>query len=98
MAAGFEYYRAVPTNIVQNADAAAHPLTMPILALGGSKATGDGLLRALVATGSPGVEGGTLEGCGHYFAEECPEVLTERLLAFLTGDDEAVSGGPGSSQ
>lgn len=84
MTAGFEYYRAVPTDIRQNTGTVARPLKMPVLALGASKGTGDGLLKAMTAVGSPLVEGGALEGCGHYVAEECPGRLTERLLSFFS--------------
>jgi len=84
MTAGFEYYRAVPTDILQNAETTRKPLQMPILALGASKGTGDGLLKAMAAIGSPHVEGGAIENCGHYVAEECPGPLTERLTSFLS--------------
>lgn len=88
MSAGFEYYRAVPTDLRQNAATVAQPLPMPILALGASKGTGDGLLKAMTAIGSPLVEGGVLENCGHYVAEECPAPLTARLLGFLSSTSQ----------
>ena len=81
MSAGFNYYRAVPEDILQNSEAPA-PL-MPILALGGEKGVGDSLLKALKAK-APQTEGGAISGVGHYIPEEAPEAFVERLLAFIT--------------
>jgi pimeloyl-ACP methyl ester carboxylesterase len=29
------------------------------------------------------VQGGAISGCGHYLAEECPQEVSARILAFL---------------
>ena len=80
MQAGFEYYRAVPDNMT--AHAAAAPLRMPVLALGGEGGVGTSLLDAL-REHCPDLRGGQIDGAGHYLPEEDPDELTRRLLAFL---------------
>jgi microsomal epoxide hydrolase len=82
MKAGFEYYRAFFTDHDQNQQSAKTPLEMPVLALGGEKATGDNLLKALRASAA-NVSGGALANCGHYLQEECPQVVTQRIFEFL---------------
>ena len=81
MSAGFDYYRAVPTDIRQNSEAPTPE--MPILALGGEKGVGDSLLKAMKAK-APQTEGGAMAEVGHYIPEEAPEAFVERLLAFIT--------------
>jgi pimeloyl-ACP methyl ester carboxylesterase len=55
---------------------------MPVLALGG-----ESCLQTLPLTSmkevAEDVRGGTVANCGHWMAEERPDVLTERLLAFF---------------
>jgi pimeloyl-ACP methyl ester carboxylesterase len=81
MTAGFEYYRAVLTDIEQNKSGY---LNMPVLALGAEKGVGTTLYDAL-RKHVDDLEGGLIPGHGHYLPEECPEELTRRLLAFLRG-------------
>jgi pimeloyl-ACP methyl ester carboxylesterase len=82
MTAGFEYYRAVLTDIEQNKSGY---LNMPVLALGAEKGVGTTLYTALRKHVAD-LEGGLIPGHGHYLPEECPEELTRRLLAFLGGE------------
>lgn len=83
--AGFAYYRAIPQDIADNAEAAARSkLPMPVLALGGDRSWGRGTevaesLRRMAAD----VRGGVIANCGHWIPEEQPEELLRRLLAFL---------------
>lgn len=83
--AGFGYYRAIPRDIADNAaTAAAFKLPMPVLALGGDRSWGRGMevvesLRRLAVD----VQGGVIENCGHWIAEEQPTELLRRLLAFF---------------
>ncbi len=79
MAAGFGYYRAVPADIEQNRAASA--LLMPVLALGAEKGTGPALFQALKGR-APNLKGGQIDGYGHFLAEECPELLAQRITDF----------------
>ncbi len=79
MAAGFGYYRAVPADIEQNR--AAGPLSMPVLAFGAEKGTGSALFQALKGH-APNLQGGQIDGYGHFLAEECPELLAQRIIDF----------------
>ncbi len=87
MSAGFEYYRAVPISMKQNA--AAPPPQMPLLALGGEGSVGNSLFRAIEAV-APQTQGGVVPGIGHYLPEEAPEDLVDRLLAFATASSKPV--------
>jgi pimeloyl-ACP methyl ester carboxylesterase len=83
--AGFNYYRAIPQDMADNAaTAAAFKLPMPVLALGGDRSWGRGMevvesLRALAVD----VRGGMLDNCGHWMPEEQPAELLRWLLAFF---------------
>jgi pimeloyl-ACP methyl ester carboxylesterase len=87
MRAGFAWYRANfnAEGLEQARARAAKRLTMPVLALGGSDGVGDAL-RATVAMIGDHVQGGSItgsiEGCGHFLPEECPDELTEAVLKF----------------
>ncbi len=82
MRAGFEYYRAFPQDERDNTQYAKSPLTMPVLALGAEFGNGSSL--AVMMDGlAEDVRGGVIRGAGHYVAEEQPNVLAERLLAFF---------------
>ena len=85
--AAFEYYRALPEDVRQNQEYAKTELQMPVLALGGSDSLGDFPLQQLQEVAS-NVSGGTIENCGHYLPDECPEILSEELLNFLGDTDD----------
>lgn len=84
MRAGFEYYRAFPQDIEQNAIYAQTPLEMPVLALGGEFGSG-AIMQPMLESVANNVTGGIIEQSGHWLSEEQPEILLERLLAFLGG-------------
>jgi pimeloyl-ACP methyl ester carboxylesterase len=86
MRAGFEYYRALPRD---NADNQAllesgFRLPMPVLALGGARTEARGRAEEPLESLrhiAPDVRGGAIPECGHFIAEEQPDLLAERLLA-----------------
>lgn len=82
MRAGFEYYRAVFDDITQNQEYAKTKLKMPVLALGGEKATGNGMLHTMQMAASD-VRGGIVNDCGHYIPEERPDYLADQILSFF---------------
>ena len=82
--AGFAWYRAnfSQEGLAQAKTRAAKRLPMPVLALGAKDGVGDSL-RAAVATVGDNVKGGAIgEGCGHFLPSECPDELTNAILAF----------------
>jgi pimeloyl-ACP methyl ester carboxylesterase len=86
--AGFAYYRAIARDMEDNAAViAGFKLPMPVLALGGDRSWGrrmevvESLRRVAVD-----VQGGMVENCGHWMAEEQPEELLRRLLSFFGAD------------
>ena len=89
--AGFALYRAMFQDAEDNRALAAHPLTMPVLAIGGEHGARDwveGSLRAVARD----VTGLVAPDSGHWLAEEVPDWLTARLLAFADGEADDVPG------
>ena len=80
--AGFELYRALPTDLKNNAISSQHPLRMPVLALGGDKSMGPKTRQALEVLATD-VRGGVLENCGHFVPEEYPDLLASQILDFF---------------
>ena len=78
--ASFEYFRAHQRDVEKTIENRATTLTVPVLALGGA-AVGQfvGDQAADYATDATSA----VLPCGHWIAEEIPDVLTERLLSFL---------------
>ncbi|MFM5895474.1 MAG: alpha/beta fold hydrolase [Novosphingobium sp.] len=87
MTAGFNYYRAVPQDIADNAAfRATGKLAMPILVYGGDPETRGRGMTALeswsrVATN---VTGGVAEHCGHWIPEERPDFVAQEVLRHFT--------------
>jgi pimeloyl-ACP methyl ester carboxylesterase len=80
--AGFEYYRALFTNIEQTKEDARTPLEMPLLALGGEFSFGE-FAGQLWSAYAANVEADVIPQCAHFIPEEQPALLSERLLAFF---------------
>ena len=80
--AGFEYYRAFPSDVIANRSFAKRKLTMPVLGIGGAGSfepiIGDHLRQ--VATD---VQVVNIENSGHWVAEEQPDTVADTLLDFL---------------
>ena len=80
--AALGWYPAVPLDAERNREFVAQPLDLPIVALGGKQGSTPEIADALRKVARR-VEGETLENCGHYPAEEQPEVVANRLLRFF---------------
>ena len=85
MRAGLAYYRAIPQDIADNeAAVAAGKLTMPVLALGGGEGFGRReLTLQSMRQVADDVQGGVIEGAGHFLPEEKPDEIAERLMTFF---------------
>ncbi|HEU4404822.1 MAG TPA: alpha/beta hydrolase [Polyangiaceae bacterium] len=82
MAGGFEWYRAFGLDAEYNRGLQATRLPMPVLALGGEAAIGEGQ-RAMAEAIADDVRGGAIPGSGHWLAEEQPDLLADELRRFL---------------
>jgi pimeloyl-ACP methyl ester carboxylesterase len=80
--ASFEYFRALPQDVADNAEYGRTKLAMPVLALGASGSLGD-LVPVQVSQYATTVSGGVIEDSGHWIFEEQPTELTGQLLQFL---------------
>ena len=80
------YYRAFPTDAIDNAKIVAQngKLKMPVLALGGDKAFGRGMeTHDSMTRMAENVRGGLIPNCGHWVMEEAPDFVAEGLLKFF---------------
>lgn len=84
MEAGLAYYRALDRSAERNRAAVSRGarLTMPVLAAGGDAGNGPAQAERLRAVADR-VEALVVEGCGHFVAEERPEVLGSALARFI---------------
>ena len=82
MRSGFEVFRAFERDAADFAGFAQTRLTMPMLVLGGEKASGEFLIAQgrLVADN---VEGVIIKGSGHWLIDEAPEQVIPKLLEYL---------------
>lgn len=90
MRASMGVYREIFTTSEQVKGHAQTKLALPVLALGGRYGMGEMPLDDMRRVAED-VRGGVVEECGHFIAEERPEHLVERLLAFV--DETASAAG-----
>lgn len=82
MHAGFEYYRAIFTDMADNDKYKQNLVTVPVLTVGGDHSFG-GFVEVEYSSVARNVTGVVLQNCGHWVTEEQPAALAEALLAFL---------------
>jgi pimeloyl-ACP methyl ester carboxylesterase len=78
----FGSYRAIDTSIAQNAERRKRRLSLPILAIGGGKGIGQGVIDTMRLV-ADGVQGHIIPESGHWVAEEAPDQLLAALTPFL---------------
>src|SRR5262245_38204352 len=78
----FGSYRAIDVTIAQNAQRKARRLTLPVLAIGGGKAIGEGVVATMKLVADD-VQGAIIPESGHWVAEETPDKLLAVLTPFL---------------
>jgi pimeloyl-ACP methyl ester carboxylesterase len=96
MRAGFEYYRAIPQNTIQNENYSKTNLTMPVLALGAGYIPAFGGNPNTVAEDgmkmlAENVTGIIVPNSGHYIPEEQPDAVVKLLNNFFSGNSTASS-------
>jgi pimeloyl-ACP methyl ester carboxylesterase len=79
--ASYEYFRAFPRDAQDTIRSRGTTLTMPVLAIGAEGALGQ-LVPDQAQAYADHVTGAVLP-CGHWVAEEIPDILLEHLLPFL---------------
>jgi pimeloyl-ACP methyl ester carboxylesterase len=91
--AGFEHYRAMPQDAIQNQNYSKTKLTMPVLALAGGYIPtfgGNTSMPSLVDYGmnqlAENVTAITVPNSGHYIPEEQPDVVVKLLNNFFGGN------------
>jgi microsomal epoxide hydrolase len=80
--AGLAYYRAIPSDIVDNKIFAETKLKMPVLAYGAEFSLGASMLDGVKKI-AESVEGGIVPNCGHYIPEEAPDFIAKELIRFF---------------
>jgi pimeloyl-ACP methyl ester carboxylesterase len=96
MRAGFEYYRAIPQDAIQNENYSKTNITMPVLALGaGYIPAFGGNPNTAAQTGmkmlAQNVTGITVPNSGHFIQEEQPDVVVKLLNNFFSGNSTTSS-------
>ncbi|HXX98665.1 MAG TPA: alpha/beta hydrolase [Candidatus Bathyarchaeia archaeon] len=96
MRAGFEYYRAVPQDAIENQNYSKTKLTMPVLAVGGSyyPALGGNVTDCTVSSCTiyamkalaQNVRGIQIPNSGHWGPEERPDFVIKMLDNFFGGN------------
>lgn len=79
--AGFHYYRAALEEDVEQLSTCTNKLTMPVRAWGGARFMGDPL--PVWQRVAEQLEGGVVDRCGHFVAEERPEFVIEQVKEFF---------------
>jgi pimeloyl-ACP methyl ester carboxylesterase len=82
LAASLAYYRTIFADIENVRALTEQKLTIPILAIGGSRSFG-ALVEQSLQTAATNVRGVIVPDCGHWISEEKPHELTSLLLEFL---------------
>ena len=82
--AGFAWFKAFPQDALANKELAKNKLKMPVLALGGEKANGKGLVDTMKVAAEK-VQPVIVASCGHWMMEECPKQTLDALDSFLAG-------------
>lgn len=85
--AGLALYRAAGEDAEHHRALARSPLTIPVLAIGGSHAIGHGVARSLKNVAAE-VREHVIEDCGHYPAEEHPDEWVRAVEEFLAAARE----------
>jgi pimeloyl-ACP methyl ester carboxylesterase len=80
--ASFELYREWDSLLVQNAERAKEPLTIPVIGIGGEKSWAHYAAEGIKAA-APQVQTAVIPGAGHWIAEQAPEELAKVLRTFL---------------
>jgi pimeloyl-ACP methyl ester carboxylesterase len=83
MSAAFEWFRAFPANQERHRAGTEHKLHIPVLALGGEKMMGPVVVPQMQAVAND-VRGGSIPDCGHWLADEAPDLLVSELRKFLS--------------
>jgi pimeloyl-ACP methyl ester carboxylesterase len=98
MRAGFEYYRAIPQDAIQNQNYSKTNLTMPVLTLQGGyiPVFGGNITMSTIEYGmkqlAQNVTAITVPNSGHFIAEEQPDVVVKLLNNFFSGNSTTSSG------
>jgi pimeloyl-ACP methyl ester carboxylesterase len=80
--AGFHYYRAGLEEDVIAFSGCTKKLEMPVRAWGGKRFMGD--ISPAWKRVAEEVQGGSIERCGHFMAEERPEFVLQQVDEFFT--------------
>ncbi|MGH9952775.1 MAG: alpha/beta fold hydrolase [Nitrososphaeraceae archaeon] len=93
MRAGFEYFRAFPSDVVQNSQALNSPPDVPALAVSGEfsgvgmEETEDNPTMESMRRLAKNVTGVLMPSSGHWIPEEQPRLLAELLVSFFKEND-----------
>ncbi|MFZ0091244.1 MAG: alpha/beta hydrolase, partial [Solirubrobacteraceae bacterium] len=74
-------YRTAFTTIEQTAPLTRSKVSVPVIALGGTRGANGDNVRQMVKLIAEDVKGGAIENCGHFVPEERPDAIIDHVLA-----------------
>jgi pimeloyl-ACP methyl ester carboxylesterase len=87
----FGWYRAIDTDVVQNAQRRTQRLSLPVLAIGGDKSGGENAANTMRLV-ADNVQAMVIPNCGHWLAEEQPDAVLAALTPFLAAYKNSATG------
>lgn len=87
----FGWYRAIDTDVAQNAQRRLRRLSLPILAMGGDKSGGENAANTMRLVADD-VQAHVIQNCGHWLAEEKPDEVLAALTPFLAPYKNGATG------
>lgn len=91
--ASLNLYGSIPEMATQTAQLTADPLSVPMLAFGGSASFGRHCFTSAQAIATTAT-GGVIEDCGHWVFEERSDFISGELQAFWSAHSRPVARGP----
>jgi pimeloyl-ACP methyl ester carboxylesterase len=79
----FGFYRALWTTAEQNVERAKVPLTIPVLAMASEQSGGGDSIGVIMRSVATNVQTLTINGAGHWVAEQAPDQIVATLTTFL---------------
>lgn len=87
----FGWYRAIDTDVAQNAQRKVRRLSLPILAIGGAMSGGENAANTMRLV-ADNVQAHVIPNCGHWLAEEQPDAVLAGLAPFLAPYKSGATG------
>jgi pimeloyl-ACP methyl ester carboxylesterase len=86
MTAGFNFYRTIDQDVIDNDEWALNPLSVPVLAIGADLQSKDAVEKTMKMIAS-NVKGIVMQNTGHFAPEDRPQEFVQIVSEFLNSDN-----------